>query len=359
MTKILVIDDNVDLLRLIELKLSQDGYRVALAENGFEGLEQAGKFSPDLIILDIMMPEMDGWEFTERLRQVSNVPILMLTAKSEDDDVVKGLKLGADEYLTKPFRLNTLSARVEALLRRQGWEKNAASEDVDQLKTNITDAVSHELRAPVTMILNALDLALREAFRSNPKTQRDFIEEAHSNAVVLKRLIDDLLMLVQIDQGLEVFRRPILVHPQLQNLFNIFESSIQNNKITARFTCPEGLSSTVDQPLFKQAIQHLLTNAIKHTPEDGKIMVVAEEKGDGILTIDFHDEGPGIDETKQNEIFDRFFQSAEGNLKTFSGLGVGLHIARAVRQSARRRCCSSQPKRRGQHLPPDHSCRRV
>lgn len=119
MTKVLVVDDNVDLLRLIELKLTQEGYSVFMAEDGFEGLRKSIEISPDIVILDIMMPEMDGWEFCERIRETSNVPILMLTAKSEDKDVIRGLKLGADEYLTKPFRLNTLSARVEALLRRR------------------------------------------------------------------------------------------------------------------------------------------------------------------------------------------------------------------------------------------------
>ena len=97
MKKILVVDDNHDLLRLIELRLTKEGYSVSLADNGATGLEIAMEEKPHAIILDIMMPEMDGWEFCERARAFTSAPILMLTAKSQDEDVVKGLQIGADD----------------------------------------------------------------------------------------------------------------------------------------------------------------------------------------------------------------------------------------------------------------------
>jgi signal transduction histidine kinase len=330
MTKVLVVDDNIDLLRLIELKLTQEGYSVYLAENGFDGLKKSVEISPDVVILDVMMPEMDGWEFCERMRETSNVPILMLTARSEDEDVIRGLKLGADEYLTKPFRLNTLSARVEALLRRRHWEETAVTDEVDALKKSITNAVSHELRTPVALILNALDLALREAFRDDPTAQREFIMDARQNAVALRWLIDDLLMLVRIDQGLNVLKKPILVYPQLQQLFNGMDSALKQRSLNARYSCPEGLSVSVEQVLFRQAIHHLFTNAIKYTPDGGNIMVVAEETDDGMLNLDFHDQGPGIEPDLHERIFERFYQPRSDQQRKYGGLGVGLSIARAI-----------------------------
>ncbi len=330
MTKVLVVDDNIDLLRLIELKMTQEGYTVYLAENGFDGLKKSVEISPDIIILDVMMPEMDGWEFCSRVRETSNVPILMLTAKSEDEDVIKGLNLGADEYLTKPFRLNTLSARVEALLRRRHWEETAVSDEVEGLKKSITNAISHELRTPVALILNALDLAMREAFKDDAEAQREFILEARQNAVALRWLVDDLLMLVRIDQGLAIFKKPILVYPQLQQMFSAMENVINQRNLNARFSCPEGLSASVELILFRQALHHLFSNAIKFTPDGGQIMVIAEETDKGMLHLDFHDQGPGIDTEIQERIFERFFQESGEKHRKFGGLGIGLSIARAI-----------------------------
>jgi len=327
MTKVLIVDDNLDLLKLIELKLSQEDYQVFVAEDGFEGLRKSIEVDPDIIILDIMMPEMDGWEFCERIRERSNVPILMLTAKSEDQDVIRGLNLGADEYLTKPFRLNTLSARVEALLRRRKWEESAVISEVEALKKSITNAISHELRIPVALILNALDLALREAFINDPEAQRDFIREARRNAVMLRWLVDDLLMLIRIDQGLEIFRRPILVHPQIRRLIKSLDDKLKEKNLRARFTCPEDLSINVDQLLFRQALHHLLVKTISLSPENSQVLISAQEGENGMIEFDFHNEGPKIPEQIRGKIFERFYQPKNRENKRYESLGVGLSIS--------------------------------
>jgi len=115
---ILLIDDSVELLRLVQLCLERAGYQVVTAVSGSEGLQKMYEHQPDLVILDIMMPGKDGWETCRHLREISDVPIIMLTAKSREQDVVRGLKLGADDYITKPFRAGELLARVQAVLRR-------------------------------------------------------------------------------------------------------------------------------------------------------------------------------------------------------------------------------------------------
>jgi DNA-binding response OmpR family regulator len=115
---ILIIDDDADLARIVQLSLDREGYQTVIATSGLEGLQEAYRVQPNLVILDIMMPGMDGWEVCRRLVEISNVPILMLTAKGTEADIVKGLQLGADDYLTKPFSVAELVARVQALLRR-------------------------------------------------------------------------------------------------------------------------------------------------------------------------------------------------------------------------------------------------
>jgi len=124
MTKtIMVVDDEARLVSLVETYLTQSGFRVVTAPNGLEALSVARRENPDLIILDIMMPEMDGYEFMRLYQREHSTPIILLTARVDDDEKVVGLELGADDYITKPFRPRELMARVKAVLRRSG-DKN-------------------------------------------------------------------------------------------------------------------------------------------------------------------------------------------------------------------------------------------
>ena len=117
---IMVVDDEKRLVSVVEAYLSQEGFHIVTASNGREALILARQEKPDLIILDIMMPEMDGYEFMRLHRKESETPIILLTAKVADDEKVIGLELGADDYITKPFRPRELVARVRAVLRRTG-----------------------------------------------------------------------------------------------------------------------------------------------------------------------------------------------------------------------------------------------
>lgn len=116
--RILIVDDEPRFVRLIEANLQTEGYGILKATNGKEAVEQAVAERPDLILLDVMMPELDGFEACARIRQFSNVPIIMLTAKGEEDQRIKGLDLGADDYVVKPFSAGELLARVRSVLRR-------------------------------------------------------------------------------------------------------------------------------------------------------------------------------------------------------------------------------------------------
>ena len=120
-TKLLIIDDDEQLVEAMCLYLTKAGYEVSTASNGRDGLQTMYLDRPDLIVLDIMMPEMDGWEVCGRVRDVSNVPVIMLTARGQEADRVKGLKIGADDYVIKPFSLKELDARIQAVLHRAAW----------------------------------------------------------------------------------------------------------------------------------------------------------------------------------------------------------------------------------------------
>jgi two-component system KDP operon response regulator KdpE len=132
MKKILVVDDDPGLLQLVKVALENEGFSALTCSDGPEGLRVAFDSRPDLVILDVMMPKVDGWEMCRRLREVTDVPILMLSARTAERDVVKGLVLGADDYVCKPFGVSELVARVQACLRRaespQSMEESAILE---------------------------------------------------------------------------------------------------------------------------------------------------------------------------------------------------------------------------------------
>jgi len=131
---VLVVDDDVRLLRFVRANLETVGYKVLLSEDAETAIGVVEKEMPDLIILDIMLPQMGGLELARRMREFSAVPILMLTAKAEEADIVAGLRVGADDYITKPFGVQELLARVEAILRRTGnSEGRATGQDVVKL----------------------------------------------------------------------------------------------------------------------------------------------------------------------------------------------------------------------------------
>jgi DNA-binding response OmpR family regulator len=141
---ILVVDDEERLCSLLRAYLAQEGFRVLAANNGREGLRLARQEKPDLIILDIMMPEMDGYEFLRQHRREHDTPVIILTAKVAEEDNVLGLELGADDYVTKPFSPRVLVARVRAMLRRLG--QNAPTGEVLRASDIELDRSTHMVR---------------------------------------------------------------------------------------------------------------------------------------------------------------------------------------------------------------------
>ena len=131
--KILAVDDEQRMVRFIQLNLEQDGFEVITAFNGKEALEQVRTQLPDLILLDIMMPDINGFEVLKKIREVNTVPVIMLTAKGEEDDRIQGLELGADDYITKPFSPRELVSRIRAVLRRT---KTFTEDQVDQIEVD-------------------------------------------------------------------------------------------------------------------------------------------------------------------------------------------------------------------------------
>lgn len=163
---ILVVDDDPKITALLRRSLSFAGYRTEEAATGREALEKAGSLAPDLVILDIMLPDLDGFEVCRRLRQDGDTLILMLTAKDEVSDRIRGLDTGADDYLVKPFALEELLARVRALLRRRHPEAHRVLEFAD---LRLDPATREVTRGGRPINLTAKEFDLLALFMANPR----------------------------------------------------------------------------------------------------------------------------------------------------------------------------------------------
>ncbi len=207
MSTILLIDDDPDLLTLLSMILKKEGYRVEVAEDGESGLEMAIQLQPDLILLDIMMPGVDGWEACREIRKITTAPIIYLTAKREESDIVRGLQLGADDFIPKPFRRHELTARIEAVLRRS--RPDTPEEDVVyEIGDLVIDQVRWEVRRgeePVHLTPTEFNLLLMFARNADrPISHREILttvwgEHHESNLNLLKVYIRQLRRKIEDD----------------------------------------------------------------------------------------------------------------------------------------------------------------
>ena len=139
--KILVVDDEKNICDLLRMYLEKEGYAVVMAHNGLDAVNMFSSENPDLVLLDVMLPQLDGWQVCREIRKTSEKPIIMLTAKDEVFDKVLGLELGADDYVTKPFDTKEIIARIKAVLRRTSAVKETEVKEVkyDKLSVNLTN----------------------------------------------------------------------------------------------------------------------------------------------------------------------------------------------------------------------------
>ncbi len=167
--KILIVDDDANICELLRLYLEKDGFDTEFVTDGYKALDTFKAVNPDLVLLDIMLPGMDGWQICREIRKTSQIPIIMLTAKSETFDKVLGLELGADDYITKPFETKEVVARIKAVLRRSA-PQNSNTEDVKEISYD-----------KLTINLNNYELTVNGVVVPTPPKELELIFHLASN----------------------------------------------------------------------------------------------------------------------------------------------------------------------------------
>jgi signal transduction histidine kinase len=365
---VLVVEDNPTMSHFVCTTLASD-YNTSIATNGEEGLYQALALHPDLIISDIMMPGMSGDEMVQKVRtypELNITPIVILTAKTDDQSRVQLLREGAQDYLIKPFSVEELRARVSNWIiikrTRDLLQQELTTQSVDletlaqeltlrkrelqlaltglqqqteelaqanQLKNEFLAIVSHELRTPLNIILGWLYLLRTRSL--TPERSQFALETIERNAKDLTKLIEDLLDISNLLQGkTKINFTSVNLHSVIQSVLQIFEPGAKTKGIELQIKVNESVDSVAADPeRIQQIIEHLLDNAIKFTPPGGAVTISLTANSTQAC-IQVQDTGQGILQDSLSSIFESFRQADSSMTRQHGGLGLGLAIVKQL-----------------------------
>jgi len=337
---ILLIDDDIRLLSGTNLFLSQNGYSVLVSKDAPTALKILQEQIPDLIICDVMMPEMNGFEFRMLLNQnqeTENIPFLFLTAKYSDDDILFGFDIGCDDYITKPFNRNEFLARIKAILKRVDKGRKIAEKEMHEalkeFQQEVLNNAHHELYTPLTLIMASLELVLRDRYQ-NPEEMKSILNDALSGTQQMKLLIDDLILLTYIDQNkLTHLRSPINLRFDFYEPIKKRAEFYSHKNITIHYDVDEDIQILAPRKNFSHVISHLVDNALKFSPEEKDIFIDLKIQGYGGCILTITDQGAGIPLELQEKVFERYYQISQGLTREYNGLGIGLNVSRAITRS--------------------------
>jgi two-component system, sensor histidine kinase and response regulator len=352
---ILIVDDTPANLQLLAVMLSKQGYKVRMAQDGTMALMSIQSSPPDLILLDIMMPELNGYEVCSRLKassQTKEIPVIFISALNEVFDKVKAFEVGGVDYITKPFQAQEVLARVEhqlhirrlsqqllernALLQQEVHRREMAEAEVrkalskeqelNQLKSYFVSMVSHEFRNPLSTILCFAEFLRDFSQQLSEEKKQKHLRQIEESARRMTALLNDVLSIGQAEAGkLEFNPEPLDVEEFCGDL--VEEIKLGNSaQHRIAFSNPSQLTKAcMDKNLLRQILTNLLSNAIKYSPEGSTVildLVCQDEKA----IFHIKDEGIGISPEDQQRLFESFQRGS--NVGKISGTGLGLTIVK-------------------------------
>jgi signal transduction histidine kinase len=328
---VVFVDDNEATRYAVSRILAGAGYAVTAAETGRAGLERVRTEQPDVVLLDIGLPDMSGFEVVRRLKGDATtrpIPVVHLSAMSVSAaEQAQGLEGGADAYLTHPIEPRVLVATLDALLRARRAE--AALRDANQRKDDFLAVLSHELRNPLAPIRNAIALLDRAPPGSDPAARAKQILARQTEH--LTRLVSDLLDVTRIERGKVELRRTRLDLQELvRRTCEDLRSTFDQARVALRLAGGAGpLWIEADPTRIAQVISNLLQNAAKFTPAAGTV-TVSVEAGEATAEVRVHDSGIGIEPEQVMGMFEPFAQADRSLARTNGGLGLGLALVRGL-----------------------------
>ena len=333
--KILIVDDVMSNVLLLKVLLTNEKFAIATASNGRQALEQVEKENPDLVLLDVMMPDMSGFEVAQHLKsnpQTAEIPIIFLTALNSTADIVKGFQVGANDFISKPFNKEELIIRVTHQISLVAAKRLILSKTEELQRTiagrdKLYSVIAHDLRSPmgsIKMVLNMLILNL--PFEKIGAEMYELLTMANQTTEDVFSLLDNLLKWTKSQIGkLNVVYQDVDLVEVTDGVIEIFSMVASLKKIRIREMKPERMMVNADIDMLKTVVRNLLSNAIKFSKENSEILVKMEEV-DGMAVVSVQDYGCGISEEGQKKLLhtDTHFSTFGTNNEEGSGLGLLL-----------------------------------
>ena len=333
--KILIVDDVMSNVLLLKVLLTNEKFAIATASNGRQALEQVEKENPDLVLLDVMMPDMSGFEVAQHLKSNPNtadIPIIFLTALNSTADIVKGFQVGANDFISKPFNKEELIIRVTHQISLVAAKRLILSKTEELQRTiagrdKLYSVIAHDLRSPmgsIKMVLNMLILNLPS--EKIGAEMYELLTMANQTTEDVFSLLDNLLKWTKSQIGkLNVVYQDVDLVEVTDGVIEIFSMVASLKKIRIREMKPEKMMVNADIDMLKTVVRNLLSNAIKFSKENSEVLVKMEEV-DGMAVVSVQDYGCGISEEGQKKLLhtDTHFSTFGTNNEEGSGLGLLL-----------------------------------
>jgi signal transduction histidine kinase len=324
---VLIVDDFPDALALYEAVLAEDGHRVRTAQSGLEALRSVDEREPEVVLLDVSMPGLDGVEVLRRLRarRGGGPAVLMLTAARREPHAIEaGLKEGADAYLTKPIDSRELLARVRAALETYRLKKMIEAQRRDHIAMLV-----HDLRHPLSSL--GLIAEVLDSEDMPPAERHAAVTQIRGMCTEMARLVDGVLAASRLEAGVfSVEPRIVKVGAVVEPMLKVFTPVAARRRVALVFDGSLDLELRADPQKLRQALDNLVANALKFTPRGGRVVVRVSREG-GATVFEIADTGPGIPAAEREGIFDRYKQGSRG--RAAGGAGLGLAIARGIAEA--------------------------
>ena len=331
-SRVLLVDDTAENIEVAGHLLRGNGYRVSVARDGWQALKVCEKARPDLILLDIMMPEMDGYECCTRLKAdeaTRDIPVIFLSGMTETPDIVKGFEIGAVDYVTKPFNAAELLARVSTHLRLHNLqvevEKSYAElKELEAVRDGLVHMIIHDMRSPLGVIQLNIEMAKMEASQLGQSDDLDLsLRDAEQGASDVLGMVNTLLDISRMEEG----RMPLNTKPHdigelIEKIGRLMTVKAEQFHVALSVEA-SSVTTSFDGELVERVLVNLVANAIKFSTPETSVRMLDEVDGD-TLTVKVIDSGPGVPADYQEKVFEKFTQvdSIKERKKFSTGLGL-------------------------------------
>jgi signal transduction histidine kinase len=339
--RIVIIDDSPETCDVLVRQMVLEGYLADYYTDPLEGLEALKADPPDCVLLDVNMPKITGMELLSRLRAnpgTEEVPVIMVTASGDVSDVVQGLDLGANDYITKPPQYEVLSARVRTQLKMKGLQDQRQRDIVElsnlsSLKDKFLQIAAHDLRNPLNNIVLGIDLMDRFYEQSGAEIENfeKLINTMRGASGVMRSIVNDFLDLQEIRTGeIDMTLQPLSLNALVESVIDQYQTYAEEKGVEVRVMLAPSIPEVSGDPdRLMQVISNLISNAIKFSPR-GATVGVRSRQQDGEVILEVVDTGPGIPEEELPLLFQEFSRLSVKATGGEKSSGVGLWIARKL-----------------------------